>query len=577
MSSSVFLSRKLIQGCLAIAFASNFAQLEMFSGGCGLNASPWHLPLVLLTFAAMAAAISLFLHLPPADKREKEIMITLTIIYGFSTLFFAGEVSVADLLLLEICFVSCFSAEVDWVYRFHLARVLLGLAYTKLTACGDPWESINSLKTSALNQPFPFTPVWHLAQVPDNITSIAALILLVSELLVPVFLVLTRSVGAVFSTLCLASYYGLIGNLNWTVTLMVACAIRLLPWEITTLILGSTTLKRWGFSEEQSTWNEARAESKLLAGLIEWAKLIGVTSIATFLLYRYIENLKMLDNIFWSMSASVLGSSLLLWTLFTVRTSPKAALLILIGIWFAGRNFASLVSLGAFKHVEDYSGLPTCYTFANNDDIGHSREGRSVYLFQTRFTQIGTNTVGRDLGGTRYAELSVPGSVHGDEVRPPFLMGHFPRVALKLWKIGTGHPVDVVEGIQLCRHLEKVVEAGSSAVRVFFSTADDSILSSMEGRKNQVQSFAQRYEVTNRVADHQWWKRSHEHVVALPTKHVASPYTLVQECAVIVPPKVFGVPMETVLLLGIVAAFVLRILFTSGKAEAEINNKKKKV
>jgi len=571
MGTSSFLSLKLVQCCLAIAFASNVSQLEMFTGACGIFSSQLHLLVVFSNLVGFGCALCLFSNVLFSSK-EKEIMIGLAFVYGVSTVIFSGELSQSDFLLLELSIVCALRIDNSSVHRFWLARVLCGLVYTKLSACGDAWVSISSLKSSALNQPFPFTPVWHLAQIPDSVTLGLSMILAVSEILVPLFLVFTESDGPIMGSLGLAIYYALIGNANWTVLLLVSCAIRLLPGDICTLLVGSTTLKRWGLQGNNSC-NEAEAESRLITGVFDWVKMSALICLLVVGLLAVEDQLQQLGPFVWSVCASMFGALLLFRTLFALRTSPKAAAILLFGLWFCGRSYLSLLSLGSISYEEDFSGLPTCATFAENKDLGHSRAGRSVYLFQTKFTQVGTNTVGRNLGGTRYAELSVPGSVHGDETRPPFLMGHFPRIALKLWRIGTGNPADVVEGIQLSRHLEKVIETGSEAMRVFFSSADDTVLASMIGSHNQVQAFAQRYEVTNRAADHQWWKRSQEHVAALPTKNMASPYSLVGECTVVIPPKLFGVPIETILLTGIAASLVLRILFSTGKA----GSKKKKL
>ena len=575
-SSSVFLSTKILQCALAIAFASNLAQLEMYTGACGLTPSSLHVLLLFAGITAFVLVMSMLSNIRTIE-REKELLLGLSIAYGLTTFVFAGELSKCDILLIEACVVFTSCSNELWVYKFLIGRVLFGLAYSKFAACGNASETLSSLKSSALNQPFPFTPVWHLAQVPDTLTSFSSLILIVSEILLPVLFLFTESAAIIYGVFGLALFYTCIGNFNWSVLLLIAAAVRVLPPELTTLLAGSTLLKRWGYTNEDS-WDESAAETKFITSLVEWAKIIALIIATTGIIHAPIRLLDDLDEHVWRIGGSILAVCLFIRAFYSLRASPKALLILIVGAWLSGGDYVSLATIGFVKHTEDFSGLPTCYTFVENSDIGHTRDGRSVYLFQTRFKQTGTNTVGRNLGGSRYAELSFPGSVHGDEVRPPFLMGHFPRLALKLWRIGTGRPADVVEGIQLCSHLEKVIATGSPAMRVFFSSVEDSVLSSMVGSQNQVQAFAQRYQVTSRAADHQWWKRSQEHVSALPTKHVASPYTLVEDCSVIVPSKILGVPLETILLTAIAVAFVLRIVMSSGKCKTSpVAMRKKKI
>jgi hypothetical protein len=239
------------------------------------------------------------------------------------------------------------------------------------------------------------------------------------------------------------------------------------------------------------------------------------------------------------------------------------------------------ISFGSIRHNEDYSSFPTCFTFGDSFSSSrpvHSYEGRAVYLFQTKFSQIGTNTVGNNLGGTRYAELSIAGSVHGDEVRPPFLVGHFPRLALKLWRMGTGDAKDVQDGLELVRSLEQVIESGSPAIRVFFSHTDESVLNALIGtKKNQVQGFAQLYSVTRRAADHQWWKRDFGKAVALPTRDSSSTNFFGNRvCHITVPGKIAEIPIELILTTTVIGMLLLRIFFAGERRSKNGKGEKSK-
>ena len=188
---------------------------------------------------------------------------------------------------------------------------------------------------------------------------------------------------------------------------------------------------------------------------------------------------------------------------------------------------------------------------------------------------MGTNTVGSNLGGTRYAELSIPGSVHGDETRPPFLLGHLPRLALKVWAIGTGQPNHVSEGLNILHHLEAIIERGSEAMRVIFTSADDGTIAALIGgnKKNQVQSFYQAYEVTSRAADHQWWRRNYQAVLALPTNRLEVTDPVADKCTPVIPVKIAGTTLDMILPSAVLGALVLRLLFSSDKKKPNRNKK----
>jgi hypothetical protein len=248
----------------------------------------------------------------------------------------------------------------------------------------------------------------------------------------------------------------------------------------------------------------------------------------------------------------------------------RGPVLILLGLVLSGSSVLSVVSFFTVPFHNDYSGLPTCYTFANNEGVDfpvHSKSGRAGFLFQTKYSVIGTNTVGSELGGTKYAELSLPGSVHGDEQRPPFLLGHLPRLALRLWKMGTGDLENIRSGLALVDFLSAVVRDGGNAIRVFFPDTDEKVIEALVQtsgkRKNEVRGFYQQYQVTSRAADHQWWKRSYDNVAALPSlgenKQGNSPP---RNCSVIIPAKLFGYHLDTIMITGMLGILLLRILFS---------------
>lgn len=559
-SASEFVFQKLVAAALSVAFASSIAQVEAFSGECGLNPAAHHPLFVGLLVAGLGISLAVLSNVEmrvPVEFLLAGISIGYVLIAGAV---YGADLLAADRILVEVGVLALVARVHPFAYRVLAARMLISCAIAKVLSCGSVWLSFSAVKTDALNQPFPFTPVWHLAQLPDNITSILSMIILVAEILLPALLVLSRSTGPLFCALGLTAYYAVIGNFNWTILILVATLVRLIPSNIVTLVLSGTTLRRWGWKSD-TQFMEKEAESAFVAGL-------GQAALVSFTICTLVAGIALglqgtlfgapLHNVLVGLSASIVGYSV--WRL---RRNPKVLLVVGLGMWFSGKSMLSLLSVGHIAHVDDFSGLPGCFTFTTGSmgKAAHTKDGRAGFLLQTRFSQMGTNTVGSDLGGTRYAELAVPGSVHGDEVRPAFLLGHLPRLALKLWRIGTGREYDVREGLLVLRRLERAIEEGSEALHVLFN--DEFTTSALVGKKNQVQAFYQMYQVTHRMADHLWWKRNYDQVAALPTKEIAVVAPIAQKCAWMVPPRIMGVGTDLILTTMILLVVVGKLLFTS--------------
>jgi hypothetical protein len=555
MSHSVFVARRLVCGAFSVAFASSLAQAEMFTGSCGIMANAaMHIASLCIGVTGLLISI-LGCVAQRAFAFDKHILKALSLMHTCYCLLQFGELLLVDRMLIEVGFLLGFLEHADTPIRFFVCRALLGAWLGKISICGTSWTNFSVLKSDALNQPFPFTPVWHLAQIPDRIVSILSAVIFVSELLLPILIASTRSAGPLLCTLFLSIYYAVLGNFGWSVTVLVACVFYLLPSILVSGIVGETTLVRWGYTKQPSAVTN-NAEQEILHAINEFLFTSGfIFAIAGGLIIYPTFSVSITSLI--GISALVFCT---LFTLFKLRRSYMSLIFVACGVLLSRTEFVSIITGGFLPAHEDFSALPTCFTFEGGS---HNKSARSVFLLQTKYSVIGTNTVGSNLGGSRYAELSVPGSVHGDEARPAFLLGHVPRLALKLWGIGTGRQDKVADGLRLMKRLETMVEKGSDGIKVMFSGADDSVLSALVGKSNQVQSFVQSYQVTERVADHQWWKRNYQGVAALPTNTVPSAAVPVR-CSPIVPAKLFGMGLDMILPSAVLGLVVLKLLFGSG-------------
>ena len=578
--NAAFLSSKLIGGSFAVAFASTISQLEQFSGSCGINTSYLHAVYLGLSICALVLSIGMLVNY--GWKVNAEVLTgALSISYlAITYAVTGGELLACDWLLVEAGLILAFASASNTAVRMFIAKSLISVAISKFIDCDGSWLTFSSLKSDALNQPFPFTPVWHLAQLPDQVTDILSILILTSEVVLPILLMFTSSAGPLLSVLSLCGYYAAIGNFNWTVLVLAAFTVRLLPADVLTLILGEKTFVRWG-QISSKPFNESDAESMLIRVLIDTAKVSGVlTSICIFV---YLG----LGTTLSTIPMSGAGAFVAAWVVtgyclarvLKESGGRKSAFVVLVCLALPYSALTGVLTMKTVAYDQDFSTLPTCYTFPSTAGSFpvHSRHGRAVFLFQTKYSQVGTNTVGNNLGGVKYAELSLPGSVHGDETRPPFLLGHLPRLALKLWRMGTGRPKDVGEGLALAAQLERIVGEGSEGIRVMFPGTHQVVLDSLVTRgvkKNQIQSFYQVYQVTHRAADHQWWNRSGERAAALPTNAVPEGPAPKRECSVIVPPMVKGVSIDLILLTLVAAALVGRLLFSAdGSARKSKRNR----
>ena len=572
MTVAEFVSTRLAAGALAVAFASSLAQSEMFTGDCGISPSVFHVLSIVLLLGGFLVSARLLIA-PIRYDIDMKLNVGLALLYyTMCFLEYGPEITFADSILLEACLCVFLSGSSSIPTRLLLAKVVIGTGLGKLLSCGLSVLSSPALKYDALNQPFPFTTVWHLAQLPDVVVRWISVSILASELVLPVLLVVnTSSVGTAILLVCLCAYYAVIGNFGWVILALLACASRVVPDDIITLLVGETSLRRWGY-QSTAKFDIQAAEMKVIK-MAKDALLISFMLFVATLGLSYMED--QMHGIIHYLGP-VVCIILMVASIVKVRNSRIGLIAILACTFLFRSPFSSYLTFGNLPYVEDFSGPPTCFVFSPGalGQTVHSATSRAGFLLQTKYSVMGTNTVGNNLGGTRYAELSVPGSVHGDETRPPFLLGHLPRLALKLWRIGTGRSRDVEEGLKLLRWLEQCIEMGSTSLRVFFTNADDGLLDALtaNNKGNQVQSFYQPYQVTSRAADHQWWKRSYDNVGALPTKDIAvrAPSKV---CKIYLPGKIMGVQLELILLSSVLCALILRLLFSSGKTS--IDSKKK--
>ena len=585
--ASHFLGDRILFLAFTVAFASGLSQLEMFSGDCGISPSMVHLPLVVTAVSGFLLSTALLYNSKVFGVLlEYRLRCALPVLYCAFSLGLNGyDIPLCDRMLIEGGILSV----IGWngmLYKMLLIRIILSVGFGKFLNgdCDGSWYTFSSLKSDVLNQPFPFTPVWHIAQLPDWVTVCMSVVIVLVEILFPCILFFAREGSIVEATAGMGIiglalvYYSLVGNFNWSTLLVVSYASRFVPSELAALVLGEKTFVRWGFIS--ASFKEEVAETKLIQILAMSATLSGILAglvvTCNFLLGNNLLSLRDGSIPFRTgLSLCLWGMTLLgITTLF--RTRRGCLIVGCLGLLLSKSEWLSLLTFGRVQFNQDYTSLPTCYTFTPADNFpGHTRDGRAGFLFQTRYSQVGTNTIGNDLGGTKYAELSVPGLVHGDEQRPPFLLGHFPRMALKIWLMGTGRKVDIQEGLALMDKLAHNVRQGSDAIRVFFPDTDDSVLSAHIGRSNQIQSFYQQYRLTNRAADHQWWKRSYDKVSALPASDHFTESVDKLRCTTVVPVKVFNVSLELFLILSALGTVAAKLLLSSGRSSGGTISKKK--
>ena len=574
---------RLLSLSLGIALASIIPQTEVFTGQCGLNPSYMHMLFVIISVTGLISSLGgLVGYSYTKIKRGPSLAIGsicyLVVCLGIGD----GTFLLADRILLASLMVVVIDGG-RATRKFLIGSIILSTGITKFVDqnCDGAWYSFGSLQADAINQPFPFTPVWHLAQLPESYSSLFSMVIVVSELGLPFLLLFSRS-RSVFenavaiSIACFSTfYYSVIGNFNWSALVVIAMCISLVDSDILVLLLGEQIFVRWGF--ENVTFNEARAESLFLNVLLRLVAVVGAIGVGVGVVVIVFAG--DLGNLTGRYPVADIGAVVLvLATLFAVVSAHKESglkgpILVLLGLILAGSSFLSVLTFSAVPFTNDYSSLPTCYSFHQSAGIDfpvHSKSGRAGFLFQTKYSVIGTNTVGSDLGGTKYAELSLPGSVHADEQRPPFLLGHLPRLALRLWKTGTGDLNNIRSGLELVDFLSGIVREGGNAMRVFFPDTDDKVLEALGAvkgnKKNEIRGFYQQYQVTSRAADHQWWKRSYDNVAALPSLGEGKVKNLPpKDCSAIVPQKLFGFHSDLILITGFLGVLLLKILLSNPK------------
>jgi hypothetical protein len=586
---SHILCGRLIHIAQAIAFASMIPQFEVFTGSCGLQPSRFHMLLITLSVVSLGWSFSGLIGRLTKTSTE-HILKMLTVLTYLLAAYYLGEgkILLADRVLIESATLLFFESGA-MARKFVVARMLLGSALGKFidSNCDGSWMSFGSLQSDALNQPFPFTPVWHLAQLPGHYASVISMGVVACEFLLPLFFVFSRPKSAMENAVatyivCFSTfYYSLIGNFNWSVLIVVALCLSVIDSDVLVLLFGEQIFQRWGF--EKIELNESRAEALLLNILVRMVAIFGVIGVTVG------ATLVTLDGDLWNIAnrfpVTEIGALLILGlTFFAIVNAHREVgfrgpILILLGLVLSGSSVLSIISFSTVPFKNDYSSLPTCYSFSASEGIEfpvHSKSGRAGFLFQTKYSVIGTNTVGSELGGTKYAELSLPGSVHADEQRPPFLLGHLPRLALRLWKMGTGDLENVRSGLGLVDFLSGIVRDGGNAIRVFFPDTDDKVMDALIDtsgkRKNEIRGFYQQYQVTSRAADHQWWKRSYDNVAALPSLSENKQDNLPpKNCSIIIPAKLFGYHLDTILITGMLGILILKILFTDPRKMSSVS------
>jgi hypothetical protein len=571
--SAVFLANRALSGAFFVGFVSLLTHLELFAGGCGTTPVRLMPILAVLILVGIASSACSLVGVRSVTRHGSIIFAQLSAIYAVVCFGMYGlDFLLTDRILIEAGLLFGVCMHNPTAIKFVILRIMWSAVLGKYldANCDGSWLTFSSLKSDALNQPFPFTLVWHIAQLPDYITRLISALVVSAEVVLPVTCLLSRRASALeqgsiigILLLCLG-YYSTIGNFNWSALVLGSLALRMLAPSIVTVVIGVKTFARWGYVAEVS--DVEKSATRAILGYLLVSAIIGIMyGILHLVLSFDLSNLSRTLPVREVLIVVLLGCfGFSAYLVVKTRRALVSVVVLLCGIAFAGDSYLSAMTAGYIAYDNDYSGLPTCYTFASgaSEFPLHSRGGRSAFLFQTKYSEVGTNTVGSKLGGTRYAEMSVRGSVHGDEERPPFLIGYLPRLSLILWRMGTGNLKNVQAGMSLVNHLEAVVASGSPGISSFFPDASDTVKLALLGKENPIQAFYRMYEVTHRAADHQWWKRSNEHVAALPTdKRRADELS---ECQVYIPTKLpGGLHLETVLIMGVVAMLIMRILFTT--------------
>lgn len=572
-NSSEFLARKAISGALAIAFGSMISQLELLVGSCGIRPGSEYSLLVAVNSVGLLCSVGYLLGVKAINKLGGLFFLLMAALYAFLCFASYGlAMPHADQLLIEAALILGLTSGSSASTKFFLVRLLVSTAASKFVDvhCDNSWYGFKSLKADALNQPFPFTAVWHVAQLPQRVVAIISILVVVAESLLPVLCLISKRFsaleqGSICGMLLLVVYYSVIGNFNWTPLVVFGLSARLLTADIVNAVFGLKTLTRWGFDSSDGAVAE-KTILKCLKGCV-----IVSLMISTFCALVSFGYTRKEVQIVPKELVGVIGAGVLT-LLFAIAVrhsfherSRAGVVLMLVGLALSRSAYLHILTKGVIGFENDYSALPTCFSFKFNlqtEFPNHSNAGRAVFLFQTKYSELGTNTVGANLGGTRYAELAPRGSVHGDEERPPFLMGHFPRISYELWLMGTSDFNNLHRGLAVVKHLETLVESGSPGIALFFPDTNPAVLQSLihNHRSNPIQAFYQLYEVTHRAADHQWWKRSNEAVAALPP--VNRDVSGLAQCQYYIPAKVFGLHLDALIIMTVIGLLVAKILLT---------------
>ena len=164
MSATRFVVTRVVSACFGIALASLLSQAETYTGNCGFFPGRGHVMYLIGAFTGFIVALLLSLNVAIPQDKHQHALCALSFVYLLLCHGIYNGVETSDWLLIEGGLVTAFAIEQTPLVRFFVARSLVAVVVAKLTQCDSSGLSFSSMPSDALNQPFPFTPVWHLSQ-----------------------------------------------------------------------------------------------------------------------------------------------------------------------------------------------------------------------------------------------------------------------------------------------------------------------------------------------------------------------------------------------------------------------------
>ena len=572
---SLFVARRVVAFASLCAFASLGQQADALFGSCGLYEVPLFFgaqkfpALVVKLICGIGAVISFLDFI----AKLKAYPVILPILYGslqiISSAAVADGVTLthADWLLLEALVILHPKIWNKNVGNFFVGRLLLHALASKLIGCDANGQDWLGIKFDAVNQPFPFTPVWHLNRLPDSLVGALNVSVILVEgtvgvcLIVLPLLFLKSSAAdskaprvappsfidglklfASVSSFVYSLFFMVVGNFNWSLPLLAAFALAGMPGPFVEGLLGAELLRRWGC---KSRGELSKEDLEILVvhsltfgaigflcfgGLVLQGPVRGV--ITPNMIAEFLPNALVVLG--WVFAFCLLKS-----------TSKAVALLSILFAIFSQDAIGRSIVLMNFE--TDFSSTLACSTFPEHAAGRHTREGRATVIFGAR--------VDSALPEDRYTELSFPAAIHIEDIRPTHLLFHFPRLSLMAWR-SLARPKEGSNSL-----LEKVrarVAAGHASVRSLFSDAPESRIRKVIGKRvKEAFGYFQVYGLTERMADHQWYTKKGKYGVFLDGK--IAPVTL-PECLDEAP--VFPwVNVQSFVVTAGFAALIARLLF----------------